>query len=147
MTSTLTGDACRKFFNRNSPPIGLKWRSSYWFITFVVALGLATDMLVYTIIVPVLPFQLQRLGYHGVSGLTGWLLFAFSGGLFAATFPAAMFSERYDARQSPLVLGVIILVGSQIMLMEAPVYWLMVLARVLQGIGSTMVWVVGMALL
>lgn len=58
-----------------------------------------------------------------------------------------MFSERYSARQYPLVSGIIILIGSQIMLMEAPVYWLMCLARVLQGIGSTMVWVVGMALL
>jgi MFS family permease len=58
-----------------------------------------------------------------------------------------MLSERYEARQSPLVLGVIILVGSQIMLMEAPVYWLMILARVLQGVGSTMVWVVGLALM
>ncbi|KAK7468483.1 hypothetical protein VKT23_002990 [Stygiomarasmius scandens] len=113
----------------------------------ILIVGLATDMLVYSIIVPVMPFQLQKLGYEGVSGLTGWLLFAFSGGLFIATFPAAMFSERYEARQSPLVLGVIILVGSQIMLMEAPVYWLMVLARVLQGVGSTMIWVVGMALL
>ncbi|KAF5338417.1 hypothetical protein D9758_012225 [Tetrapyrgos nigripes] len=133
--------------DRKTPPIGLKWRSSYWFITFVVSLGLATDMLVYSIIVPVMPFHLEELGYDGVSGLSGWLLFAFSAGLLIATFPAAMFSERYDARQSPLVLGVIILVGSQIMLMEAPVYWLMVLARVLQGVGSTCVWVVGMALI
>lgn len=36
-----------------------------------------TDALVYSIVIPVLPFQLERLGYDHVSGLTGWLLFAY----------------------------------------------------------------------
>jgi MFS family permease len=64
-----------------------------------------------------------------------------------ATFPVAMFSERKNDRKGPMVAGAIILIGSQIMLMEAPKYWVMCLARVLQGFGSTMVWVVGLALL
>lgn len=34
-------------------------------------------MLVYAIVIPVFPFRLQALGYQGVSGLVGWLLFAF----------------------------------------------------------------------
>lgn len=33
------------------------------------------------------------------------------------------------------------------MFMEAPVYWVMILARVLQGISSTVIWTVGLALL
>ena len=33
------------------------------------------------------------------------------------------------------------------MLMEVPTYWLMVIARVIQGISSSVVWVVGLALL
>jgi MFS family permease len=65
----------------------------------------------------------------------------------AATFPVAVFSERKNDRKGPMVAGAIILIGSQIMLMEAPKYWVMCLARVLQGFGSTMVWVVGLALL
>ncbi|KAJ7630470.1 MFS general substrate transporter, partial [Roridomyces roridus] len=63
------------------------------------------------------------------------------------TIPIAMFSERYNMRRAPLLLGLIILVGSQIMLMEAPNYAVMCVSRVLQGFGSTMVWVVGLALL
>lgn len=31
--------------------------------------------------------------------------------------------------------------------MEAPTYWLMVLARIIQGISSSIIWVVGLALL
>lgn len=64
-----------------------------------------------------------------------------------ATIPIALYSEKFNARKYPMVAGTIILVGSQIMFMEAPVYWLMCLARVLQGLGSTMIWVVGLALL
>lgn len=64
-----------------------------------------------------------------------------------ATIPIALFSERYNVRQSPLILGLFILLGSQVMLMEAPNYAVMCVARVLQGIGSSLVWVVGLALL
>ncbi|KAL0064662.1 hypothetical protein AAF712_008360 [Marasmius tenuissimus] len=130
-----------------SPPIGLKWRSGHWYVTFVVWLGIAVDLVAYSIVIPVLPFQLEAMGHNNVSSLTGYLLFAYSGGLLITTFPVAMLSERYNARQAPLVLGIFLLVGSLIMLMEAPVFWLMVLARVLQGVGSTFVWVVGLALL
>ncbi|KAF7306494.1 MFS domain-containing protein [Mycena indigotica] len=146
-----------------SPPLGLKWRSSYAFTTFVVGIGVATDLVVYSIVVPVVPFQLERLGYHSVSALAGWLLFAYSAGLVICsystpsghfyaeqnegTIPIAMFSERYQTRRAPLILGLLILVGSQIMFMEAPNYAVMCIARVLQGCGSTMVWVVGLALL
>ncbi|KAK0200797.1 MFS general substrate transporter [Desarmillaria ectypa] len=128
-------------------PWGWRWRSSYWFVTFVVWLGIATDLLIYSMVIPVVPFQLEKLGYKDVASLTGWLLFAYSGGLAMATIPVAVWSEKYDARKLPLVAGVIILIGSQIMFMEAPAYWFMCFARVLQGIGSTIVRVVGLALL
>ncbi|KAJ6569655.1 MFS general substrate transporter [Mycena capillaripes] len=129
------------------PPVGLKWRCSSWFTTIVVGLSVATDLVVYSIIIPVLPFQLERLGYHSVSALTGWLLFAYSAGLVLFTIPIAMLTERYNIRRSPLIFGLVLLIGSQIMLMEAPNYTVMCVARVLQGMGSTMVWVVGLALL
>ncbi|KAJ7356818.1 MFS general substrate transporter [Mycena albidolilacea] len=130
-----------------SPPFGLKWRCSYSFTTLIVGLGVATDLLVYSIIIPVMPFQLERLGYHSVSALTGWLLFAYSAGLVLCTIPIAMLSERYNTRRAPLIAGLVLLIGSQVMLMEAPNYPVMAVARVLQGVGSTMVWVVGLALL
>jgi len=47
----------------------------------------------------------------------------------------------------PLIIGLVAIVGSQIMLMEAPKYSVMCIARILQGAGSSMVWVVGLALL
>lgn len=65
----------------------------------------------------------------------------------SATIPVAMLSEAYNARRWPLLIGFAILIGSQIMFMEAPNYAVMCIARVIQGIGSSIVWVVGLALL
>ncbi|KAG0697793.1 major facilitator superfamily domain-containing protein [Suillus ampliporus] len=128
-------------FSSNRKPWGLRWRSSVWFITT----GITTDLLVYSIIIPVLPFQLEHLGYHQVSSLTGWLLFAYSVGLVASTIPIAMYSERYSRRRMPLIIGLIALIASQVMFMEAPNYAVMAIARALQGISSSMVWIVGLA--
>ncbi|KAL4250102.1 Major Facilitator Superfamily Vesicular Transporter [Abortiporus biennis] len=128
-------------------PWGLGWRSSVWYVTLVVAIGITTDLLVYSIIIPVLPFRLEELGYKNPSALVGWLLFGYSGGLVISTPIIAVISERYGDRKYPLILGQIILAGSQIMLMEAPHFWVMVVARIIQGISSSVVWVVGLALL
>ncbi|KAI0757424.1 MFS general substrate transporter [Daedaleopsis nitida] len=127
-------------------PWGLRWRSSIWFITLAVGIGITTDILVYSMIVPIIPFRLQELGYGGVSGLVGWLLFAYSAAIVISTFPIAYLSERFMNRKIPLLLGQLSLIGSQIMLMEAPTYWVMALARVCQGISASVIWVVGLAL-
>ncbi|OSX67899.1 hypothetical protein POSPLADRAFT_1130162 [Postia placenta MAD-698-R-SB12] len=130
-------------------PWGLQWRSSVWYVTLGTNsfTGVTTDLLVYSLIVPVVPFRLEALGYSGVSGLVGWLLFAYSAGLVAFTPPIAQLSERFNARKIPLLIGQVALIGAQIMLMLAPSYWLMVLARVFQGLSSSVIWVVGLALL
>lgn len=57
-----------------------------------------------------------------------------------------MLSEKYETRAWPLNIGMLLLIGSQIMLMFAPVYAVMCIARVLQGIASSTVWIVGLAL-
>ncbi|KAH9891124.1 MFS general substrate transporter [Cubamyces lactineus] len=128
-------------------PWGLEWRSSVWFITLVVGIAITTDLLIYSIIVPVIPFRLQNLGYEGVSGLVGWLLFAYSAALVIFTPPIAFLSEKYKNRKIPLLLGQAALIGSQVMLMEAPTFWVMALARIAQGISACVIWVVGLALI
>ncbi|KAF8446288.1 MFS general substrate transporter [Boletus edulis BED1] len=135
------------FNGPSKKPWGLKWRSSVPFITAVVGVGITTDLLVYSIIIPVIPFQLERLGFHSVSARTGWLLFAYSIGLVLSTIPIAVFAEKSSSRRTPLVIGLLALLGAQVLLMEAPNYPLMAIARFLQGISSSVVWVVGLALL
>ena len=126
--------------------------------------GILIDILVYSLIIPVIPYRLEALGYDAIGSKTSWLLVAFvrvstsadrlsltrlsqSGTLVLSTPLIAHFSEVYRNRKIPLLTGLIALVGSQIMFMEAPVYWLMILARLLQGISSTVTWTVGLALL
>ncbi|RDX43975.1 MFS general substrate transporter [Lentinus brumalis] len=128
------------------PPWGLVWRSSIWFITLAVGLGVTTDILVYSMIVPIVPFRLQNLGYEGVSGLVGWLLFAYSAALVVSTPPIAYLSEKYKNRKVPLLCGQFALIGSQVLLMEAPTFAVMVVARIFQGISASVIWVVGLAL-
>lgn len=127
-------------------PFGLEWRAGYWFTTVVIGLGIAVDLLVYSIIIPVIPFHLEELGYNGVSGLTGWLLFAYSVGLLIASLPIAHMSERYNDRQWSLIAGFVFLIASQVMFMEAPNFATMIIARFIQGLSSAVVFTVGLAL-
>lgn len=133
--------------DHSNMPIGWRWRSSYRFATLVIGLGLAVDMLTLSIVTPALPFQLQKLGYHDISSLVGWLLFAYSIGLVLATFPITAYSEGYRSRKLPMIISLFVLAASQVFLMFAPNFPTMIAARFVQGIGSSGVWVIGMALM
>lgn len=39
--------------------------------------GITADYLIYTIIIPIMPFHLEALGYSEISALVGYLLFAY----------------------------------------------------------------------
>ena len=39
--------------------------------------GILTDLLVYSLIIPVIPYQLEALGYGGIGAKVSWLLVAF----------------------------------------------------------------------
>ena len=45
------------------------------------------------------------------------------------------------------MIGLLALAGSQILLMESRKYWVMGVARVLQGISAAVVWTAGLALM
>lgn len=140
-------ETMRLSFRKNQRPWGLKFRSSVGYVTFVCFMSVFVDLLVYSVLIPVIPFRLEKMGYKSVSALTGWLLVAYSLGLVVATPPLAYFAERYWSRQTPLVLSLLLLIGSQVMFMEAPIYAVMVIARVIQGVSSAVVWVVSFSLL
>ncbi|TXT08892.1 hypothetical protein VHUM_03020 [Vanrija humicola] len=128
-------------------PWGWRWRSADWFITAVVAWSIASDNISYAIIVPVIPFHLEKLGYDNLSSRTGYLLFAYSGGILLATFPVAYFFHRYRWRRGPLIVAVFIMEASFIMFMLGNHYVAMICGRILQGMCSCVVWTVGMALI
>jgi predicted MFS family arabinose efflux permease len=52
---------------------------------------------------------------------------------FYSNAPLAYLAERYWSRRTPLIIAVLLLIGSQALFMEARVYWVMIIARVVQG--------------
>ncbi|KAK0457169.1 uncharacterized protein EV420DRAFT_543082 [Desarmillaria tabescens] len=124
---------------------GWRWRSSYWFVTFVVWLGVIVDSLSLALCIPVVPFQPKALGYTDVASLTGWIIFAYGGSNVMTSVPIAIWSEAYGTRKLPYSIGILSLIVSQIMFMEAPSYWVMCLAQCLQGAGSAARMVIGPA--
>lgn len=118
-----------------------------WFATLVAFLGLMSDSLVYSIIIPIIPFKLEQMGYRNISGRVGWLLFAYSAGVVISTPPLASYSERFKNRQIPLILSLTALTLSQLLLMLAQRYWVMCVARFIEGISSSGVLAVGLALI
>jgi predicted MFS family arabinose efflux permease len=46
-----------------------------------------------------------------------------------------------------MLMGMVALIVSQVMFMEAPTYVVMCIARILQGFSSSVIWVVGLAYL
>lgn len=128
-------------------PWGAEWRSSSWFITFVVAFGVATDIMTYSIIVPVAPYRLQSLGYDNVAALNSYLLVAYSAGLVLFTPICAFVFHRFPYRRAPLLGGLVVLQLALVLFAVATPYWCMIVARLLMGIGSAVVWNVGMAMI
>ncbi|EIM91045.1 MFS general substrate transporter [Stereum hirsutum FP-91666 SS1] len=126
---------------------GLKWRSSISFITFDYGVGITTDLIIYSMMIPFLPFHLERLSYSRVSVLVGFLLFGLEAGVVLATPITAWLSEKYKARQSILLTGLLASIFSQGVMLVSRQYWLMVIAQVFQGMSSAMVWVAGLALI
>jgi DHA1 family vesicular acetylcholine transporter-like MFS transporter 3 len=90
---------------------------------------------------------LQSLGYTDVSSLASYLLLAYSAGILITTPLAAFFFHRYPYRRSPLLGGLFVLTLGIILLLLARPFWCMVIARLLQGIASAVVWNVGMAMI
>ncbi|KAK0189512.1 MFS general substrate transporter [Armillaria mellea] len=124
---------------------GWKWRSSYWFVTFVVWLGIVADTLTFSLFILVVPFRLKALGYTHVASLTGWLVLSSGAGEIMASLPIAIWSEARNTRKFPYVAGILIVIISQVIFMEAPSYWVMCLARCLHGMGSITRMVIGPA--
>src|SRR5262245_35153871 len=110
----------------------------------LVTLATFTDIVAYSICVPVLPDFAHRLG---ASATTIGLLFgSFGVTLLAVSVPMGAVSDRIG-RKTPLVIGMIGLAGATILFARADsLTWLFV-ARMLQGAADGVTWVVGFALI
>lgn len=151
----------------SKPPWLLKFRSSDGFIIGTVSLAVFTDMFLYAVIVPVIPFALQQQGHVATNRgkfiaqsqvktvpneveVQYWVsvLVAIYGAALLAFSPiCGWLADHSSSRRSPLLVGLFTLLGSTILLNVASTVKIFIVGRILQGISAAVVWVVGLALL
>jgi len=132
------------------PPRFLKYRSSKSFIIATICIAVFSDIFLYGVIVPVIPFALtSRTGTpeSESQSYVSILLSVYGGALLLGSPIAGWFADRSSSRRMPLLLGLFALCGSTIMLMLARNVALMIVGRILQGFSGAVVWTVGIALL
>ncbi|KAH9821261.1 major facilitator superfamily domain-containing protein [Melampsora americana] len=128
--------------NQRPIPIWLKLRSSSTFILIVV------NLFLYGLIVPVLPFALNQL--LGISDqetqpVISTLLAAHA--LAAVLFSpiAGLISDAGQGRL-PFLFGLVAMSASTALLCFGRTIWILLVARILQGLSAAIVWTVGLSL-
>jgi len=130
-------------------PAGLEWRSNELFIVVTVGIGLFTDLFLYGLFVPVLPFMLvDRIGLSPdqVQANVSSLLAAYAGASVVISPIAGIITDRLATRREPFLLGVTSLFGATLLLLNGRTIPMLLTARMLQGISAAFVWTTGMAL-
>lgn len=118
-------------------------RNSRGVAVALVTLATFTDLVAYSVCVPVLPDLARRLG---ASATTIGLLFAsFGVTLVAVGVPMGAVSDRVG-RRLPLVAGMLALAGSTAAFAAADTLPWLFTARMIQGAADGATWVVGLAL-
>jgi MFS family permease len=146
----------KNFFNgervdsTSPPPYLLHVRSSKYFILATICIAVFTDIFLYGIIVPVLPFALSLRAGVPESSVQSWiavLLAVYGAALLVCSPLAGWYADRSSSRRLPLLIGLFALGGATVMLCLARAVALLVVGRVLQGFSAAIVWTVGQALL
>lgn len=136
--------------HNTKPPLFLRFRSSKVFIATTVCIATFTDILLYGIIVPVMPYALTtRVGIPEES-LQTWnalLLACYTIALFVMGPFVGVYADYTSSRRWPLLIGLFALAASTLLLCLGNTIALMVLGRILQGFSAAIVWSVGLALL
>lgn len=110
----------------------------------LVTFATFTDIVAYSIAVPVLPDLTRRLGASPT--MIGLLFASFGVSVLALSLPMGALSDRMG-RKTPLVLGLLALAASTVMFAFADRLPSLFAARLVQGAADAVTWVVGFALL
>ncbi|KAI8625215.1 major facilitator superfamily domain-containing protein [Xylariaceae sp. FL1651] len=134
---------------KGNPPWALHWRSNTFFIVATVAIGLFTDLFLYGLVVPVLPFMLRsRLSIpeDEIQVYVSNLLAAYAGASVVSSVPAGWIADHTSSRQAPFLSGLAALLAATIMLAIGQRIAVLIVARILQGISAAFVWTIGLAM-
>ncbi|KAM0182039.1 hypothetical protein ACHAPC_007052 [Botrytis cinerea] len=130
-------------------PWALEARSNTLFILSTVAVGMFTDLFLYGLIVPIVPFILSdRIGVEQseIQYYTSVLLACYAGASVLFSFPAGYIADYSSSRQLPFLVGLVALLASTVLLMLGTSIEALIVARIFQGISGATVWTIGLAL-
>ena len=112
--------------------------------------GIFTDMVLYGIIVPVVPFILRdrlNLPQSDIQHWTSTLLSCFSGASLVCSLPAGIITDNLSSRKLPFITGLVSLFLSTLIFAIGPSLPWLVLGRILQGVSGAVIWTVGLTLI
>jgi multidrug resistance protein len=122
----------------------MSFRNSRGVAVALVTFATFTDIVAYSVAVPVLPDLGRRLGASPT--MIGLLFASFGVTLLTVSIPMGAISDRVG-RKGPLVWGLVVLAASTVLFAYAnSLPWLFV-ARLVQGAADAITWVVGFALI
>ncbi|KAF1988644.1 MFS general substrate transporter [Aulographum hederae CBS 113979] len=131
-------------------PWGLEFRSSDMFIVSTISIAVFTDMFLYSVIVPVMPFALSSRAQIHPNDVQYWvsILVAIYGAALVFFSPfCGWIADRTSSRRLPLLFGLVALGVATAVLNVGTSIGVLILGRVLQGLSAAIVWIVGLALL
>ncbi len=115
-----------------------------------VGVSCFTDLFLYAVVIPLLPFILQErinLDPSQIQIHVSGLLAAYAGASVVFSPLAGIIADRGSTRRLSFLAGLLALLVSTILLFVGRTFAILTLARVLQGASAAAVWTVGLALL
>lgn len=150
MTTRVRDILAWKKRDASTPPPYFQYRSSKTFIITTICFASFTDLFIYGVIVPVIPFALlDRVGIPE-EDLQSWvsvLLVVYAAALIVCPPIAGWLTDHYKSRRVPFILGLLALVGATVMLCLGSSIEILVAGRLIQGISASVVATIGLALL
>lgn len=125
------------------------WRSSTTFILAVVVIGQTSDLSIYGITLPILPFVLRdRLHYEPekIQYRVSVLLATFSLANLLFALPAGWITDWTVTRRPPYLAGLVVLIAATMLFMLSEKFWLLLISRILQGMSAAIVNAAGLAM-
>lgn len=132
-----------------SKPWGLQWRSNTFFIVCTVAIAMFTDLFLYGLVVPILPFLLKQrihIPVNQTQSKVSILLAVYATASVIFSPIAGVVADKAPARQSLFLAGLVAMLISTIIFALGHSMAVLIIARIFQGISAAVVWTVGLAL-
>ncbi|KHN97970.1 Major facilitator superfamily domain, general substrate transporter [Metarhizium album ARSEF 1941] len=129
---------------------GQRWRSSTTFGIVCISIALFAESFLYSFIIPILPYILQERNHvdpSDIQRLTYQILTLYGLVSLASSVFIGQLADLATTRKMPLVVALLVAIAGTLAVAAATDLSVIYIGRVLQSIGATAAWIVGVATL